>query len=67
MRQCQRMFHNFGLSLIRPQTFPSREKEGLEEERIALKKLNVLEEDSTAVIVYQDEVHFQVTTSVTKK
>lgn len=38
VRQCQRMFHNFGLSLVRPQTFPSKEKEGLEEERTAFKK-----------------------------
>ena len=38
VRQCQRMFHNLGLSLIRPQTFPSKDKEGLEEERETFKK-----------------------------
>ena len=32
-----------------------------------IKKCNELQSDDTAVIVYQDEVHFQVTTSVTRK
>ena len=31
------------------------------------KKLTDLELDQSAVIVYQDEVHFQITTSVTRK
>lgn len=38
VRQCQRMFHNLGLSLVRPQTFPSKNKEGLVEEREEFKK-----------------------------
>ena len=32
-----------------------------------IKKLNELQNDGSAVIIYQDEVHFQVTTSVTQK
>ena len=32
-----------------------------------IKKLNELQEDDSAVVIYQDEVHFQVTTSVTRK
>ena len=32
-----------------------------------IKKLNELQNDDSAVIIYQDEVHFQVTTSVTRK
>ena len=32
-----------------------------------IKKLNELKHDDSAVIMYQDEVHFQVTTSVTRK
>ncbi len=32
-----------------------------------LKKIEELEKDDNAVVVYQDEVHFQVTTSVTRK
>ena len=38
VRQCQRLFHNLGFSLVRPQTFPSKNKEGLKEEREAFKK-----------------------------
>lgn len=29
VRQCQRMFHGLGFSLVRPQTFPCRDKDGL--------------------------------------
>ena len=32
-----------------------------------IKKLNELQRDDAAVVIYQDEVHFQVTTSVTRK
>lgn len=38
VRQCQRMFHSFGMSLVRPQTFPSKDKVGLEKEREEFKK-----------------------------
>ena len=38
VRQCQRMFHRFGLSLVRPQIFPSKNREDLVEERDAFKK-----------------------------
>lgn len=38
VRQCQRLFHNLGFSLVRPQTFPSKEKNGLGEERKSFKK-----------------------------
>ena len=38
VRQCQRMFHSLGFSLVRPRTFPAKSREGLEEEREAFKK-----------------------------
>ncbi len=38
VRQCQRLLHNLGFSLVRPQTFPSKNKEGIEGERDAFKK-----------------------------
>lgn len=37
VRQCQRLFHNLGFSLVRPQTFPSKGEQN-EEERSAYKK-----------------------------
>ncbi len=38
VRQCQRLFHSLGFSLVRPQTFPSKNKAGLDAERDAFKK-----------------------------
>ncbi len=38
VRQCERLFHKLGFSLIRPQTFPSKNKDGLDEERETFKK-----------------------------
>lgn len=38
VRQCQRMFHDLGFSLIRPQTFPSKDRDGLAGERDDFKK-----------------------------
>ena len=67
VRQCQRMFHNLGFALVRPQTFPSKDKKGLKEEREALKKTKEIMKDESLILVFQDEVHFQVTTSVTRK
>ncbi len=31
VRQCQRMFHNLGFSLVRPQTFPGKDEENTEQ------------------------------------
>ena len=66
VRQCQRLFHSLGFSLVRPQTFPSKGEHN-EAERTEYKKLKELQNDDSAVVIYQDEVHFQVTTSVTRK
>ena len=38
VRQCQRLFHKLGFSLVRPQTFPSKDKNELEDEREEFKK-----------------------------
>ena len=37
VRQCQRLFHRLGFSLVRPQTFPSKGEQN-KQERIAYKK-----------------------------
>ena len=46
--------------------FPARERKTNRSVQ-NIKKLKELQSDDSAVIVYQDEVHFQVTTSVTRK
>ena len=38
VRQCQRLFHKPGFSLVRPQTFPFKNKNELEDEREEFKK-----------------------------
>jgi transposase len=67
VRQCQRLMHKLGFSLIRPQTFPSKGNEETPERNDFKKKLNELATNEEAIVVFQDEVHFQVTTSVTRK
>ena len=37
VRQCQRLFHSLGFSLVRPQTFPSKGEQN-EQERTEYKK-----------------------------
>ena len=64
IRQCQRLFHNLSYSHIRLQPYPSKDYEGTEE-REALKKRAEIEEDYSLILVYQDEVHFQVQTTIT--
>ena len=46
--------------------FPARESKTSRSVQ-NIKKLKELQSDDSAVLVYQDEVHFQVTTSVTRK
>ena len=64
VRQCQRLFHEFGFSLIRSQSFPSKDHEK-DPSRGELKKLKTLAEDPGALVVFQDEVHFTVEATIT--
>jgi len=64
IRQCQRLFHNLGYSLIRPQPYPSKGYEDSEERENFKKKRNILESDDSLILVYQDEVHFQIQTTI---
>lgn len=65
VRQCQRLFHSLGFSLIRPQLYPSKGYEDTDA-RIAFKKINEVKADSTAILTFQDEVHFQIQTTITR-
>ncbi len=57
-------FINLVTHLIRPQTYPSKENEN-SEDRKNLKKRSELENEDSRILVYQDEVHFQIQTTVT--
>ena len=63
VRQCQRLFHELGFSKIRPQIHPSS-GELNEEERKAYKKTADLANNPNAILVFQDEVHYKVQTSI---
>ena len=66
VRQCQRLLHKMNFSLIRPQPFPSKGNEDSIERQEFKKKMAEISADPNAVVVFQDEVHFQITTSVTR-
>lgn len=54
-----------GISLIRPQTYPSLGNPD-NEARDAFKKLTEINQDPSIIPVFQDEVHFQEQTSITR-
>ena len=64
IRACQKLFHELGFSLIRPQTYPSL-NEPDEDAREAFKK-RVVEvfSDPSTILVFQDEVHFSVQSTI---
>lgn len=64
VRRCQEFFHKLGFSRIRPQTFPSKGYEDTEE-RISFKKISEYEVNDSTIVVFQDEVHFQIQTTIT--
>ena len=66
VRQCQRLLHKMGFSLIRPQPFPSKGNEDSYERKEFKEKVAEISSDPNAVLVWQDEAHFQITTSVTR-
>ena len=64
VRQCQRLFHDLGFPIsvhsntqARDMRIPGNGKR--------LKKRDEIENDNSLILVYQDEVHFQIQTSVT--
>ena len=67
VRACQKLFHKLGFSLIRPQTYPSLENPDDEAREAFKKKMTEIAQDESVVPVFQDEVHFQVQTSITAK
>ena len=50
--------------MIRPQVFPCKDTDS--KERTDLKKMTNLMKDDNAIVVFQDEVHFEQQTSVTR-
>ena len=67
VRACQKLFHRMGFSLIRPQTYPSLENPDESARKEFKKKQREIDADGSVTVVFQDEVHYQVQTSITAK
>ena len=64
IRQCQRLFHTLGFSHIRPQPYPTKTIRAQRNSK-PLRKRTTIKEDESLFLVYQDEVHFQIQTTIT--
>ncbi len=65
VRACQKLFHRLGSSLIRPHTYPSLENR-ITKFAMSLQKQQNMSEDPDIIPVFQDKVHFQAQTSMTR-
>lgn len=66
IRACQKLFHELGFSLIRPQTYPSL-NEPDEDAREAFKeRVAEVFSDPSTILVFQDEVHFSIQSTITR-
>ena len=64
IRACQKLFHELGFSLIRPQTYPSL-NEPDEDAREAFKeRVAEVFSDPSMILVFQDEVHFSIQSTI---
>ena len=66
VRASQYLLHRMGFSLIRPQTYPSLEDPD-DEARDDFKKMTQANQNEKLIPVFQDEVHFQAQTTITRK
>lgn len=67
VRACQKLIKSLGFSLIRPQVHPSL-NEPDEKARKEFKDLiSEIYDDPDRVVVFQDEVHFSIQTTVTRR
>lgn len=67
VRACQKLMHELGFSLIRPQTYPSlgESDEGARDR--FRREIAAAYNDPSKILVFQDEVHFTIQTTVTRK
>ena len=64
IRSCHRLFHDLGFSFKRPRPFPAKGEEDSEAREDFKKKISQAQEAPEAIIVYQDEVHYRVQTTI---
>ena len=66
-RSCQKLFHRLNFSKIVPQMYPSLETPDDAARNKFKEEVAAAFADPSLVMVFQDEVHFEVQTSVTRK
>ena len=66
-RACQKLFHRLNYNKIVPQTHPSLENPNEEARSNFKEDLCRMYNDPSIVVIFQDEVQFEVQTSVTRK
>lgn len=66
VRACQKLMRSLGFSLIRPQVHPSMNEPDEETRKEFKNNLADAFDDPERVVVFQDEVHFSIQTTVTR-
>ncbi len=66
-RACQKLFHRLNYNRIVPQPYPSLEDPDIPSREIYKDEISAVFGDPSLILVFQDEVHFEVQTSVTRK
>lgn len=67
VRACQKLMHELGFSLIRPQTYPSLNEPDEEARKTFKEKAAEVFNDPSKILVFQDEVHFSIQATITRK
>ncbi|MCQ2071361.1 MAG: IS630 family transposase [archaeon] len=67
VRACQKLFHELGFSLIRPQTYPSLDEPDEQARESFKRALNRISNDPERIVVFQDEVHFSIQSTITRE
>lgn len=66
-RACQKLMHELGFSLIRPQTYPSIDEPDEGSRKIFKDRLREVYDDPDRVVIFQDEVHFSIQATIARR
>ena len=67
VRACQKLMHELGFSLIRPQTYPSLDEPDEEAREEFKNDVAKAFNDPSKTVVFQDEVHFSIQATITRQ
>ena len=66
IRACQKLFHELGFALIRPQTYPSLNEPDEDAREAFKKRVAEVFSDPSTILIFQDEVHFSIQSTITR-